>query len=152
MRQTARVLVRWADLDGYGHVNNAALFTLLEEARVQVMWASPEAEGGPLAIVDGRPDAPSWTVIARQEAEYLGQIPHHRRPLEIDVWLGNVGGASVTVCYEVRSPDRSKLYAIAETTVVLVDAASGRPRRLTEAERSAWEPHVEAAVEFRHRR
>ncbi|WP_293697949.1 thioesterase family protein [uncultured Agrococcus sp.] len=151
MRETAHVQVRWADLDGYGHVNNAALFTLLEDARVQTLWASDELEAGPMAIVDGSPRAESWTVIARQEAEYLGQIPHHRRPLQIDVWIGRLGGASVQVCYEVFSPDRSEQYAKAATTVVMVDAASGSPRRLTEAERAAWEPYVEDPIDFRHR-
>lgn len=151
MRETAHVQVRWADLDGYGHVNNAALFTLLEDARVQTLWASDEVDAGPMAIVDGSPNAPSWTVIAKQEAEYLAQIPHHRRPLQIDVWIGRLGGASVQVCYEVFSPDRSVMYARAETTVVMVDSASGRPRRLTEAERTAWEPYLEQPVEFRRR-
>ena len=99
MRRTARVQVRWADLDGYGHVNNAALFTLLEEARVQILWASDEVDGEPMAVVDGSYDAVSWTVIARQEAEYLGQIPHHRQPLQIDVWPSKIGGADVEVCY-----------------------------------------------------
>lgn len=151
MRETARVQVRWADLDGYGHVNNAALFSLLEDARVQVLWASDEVATGPMAAVDGSPGAGTWTVIAHQEAEYLAQIPHHRRPLQIDVWIGSLGGASVTVCYEVHSPDRATCYARASTTVVMVDAQTGAPRRLTAEERSIWEPFVEAPVEFRRR-
>ncbi|MGO1392418.1 acyl-CoA thioesterase [Agrococcus casei] len=151
MRETARVQVRWADLDGYGHVNNAALFSLLEDARVQVLWASDEVEVGPMAAVDGSPGAGTWTVIAHQEAEYLAQIPHHRRPLQIDVWIGRLGGASVTVCYEVMSPDRDVVYARATTTVVMVDAATGSPRRLTDAERSTWEPFTEDPIEFRRR-
>ena len=149
MRRTALVQVRWADLDGYGHVNNASLFTLLEEARVQVLWASDEVDAGPMAVVDGSYDAESWTVIARQEAEYLGQIPHHRKPLQIDVWPSKIGGADVEVCYEVFSPDRSTVYARAVTTMVMVAAASGRPRRLTPAERAAWEPYLEAPIALR---
>lgn len=151
MRETAHVQVRWADLDGYGHVNNAALFSLLEDARVQVLWASDEVETGPMAAVDGSPGAETWTVIAHQEAEYLAQIPHHRQPIQIDVWIGHLGGASVKVCYEVHSPDRAVLYARAATTVVMMNAASGRPRRLTDQERDAWEPFVEAPIEFRRR-
>lgn len=151
MRETAHVQVRWADLDGYGHVNNAALFSLLEDARVQVLWSSDEVETGPLARVDGSPGAATWTVIAHQEAEYLAQIPHHRRPLQVDVWIGNLGGASVKVCYEVFSPDRDVLYARAATTVVMVDSDSGKPRRLTDAERDAWGPYLEAPIEFRRR-
>lgn len=28
------IAVRWSDLDAYEHVNNARMFTLLEEARI----------------------------------------------------------------------------------------------------------------------
>ncbi|KAA6433902.1 acyl-CoA thioesterase [Agrococcus sediminis] len=149
MRLAVPVRVRWSDLDAYGHVNNAALLTLLEEARVSAFWAGGP-EGSPTtAIIDAGPGATSVTVIARQEAEYLGQIPHHREPIVVDIWVGQLGGASMQVCYEVLSPDRSEVYARAATTVVMLDASTGRPRRLSDAEREAWAPYVEAPVEFR---
>jgi acyl-CoA thioester hydrolase len=149
MRLEVPVQVRWSDLDAYGHVNNASLLTLLEEARVTAFWAGGP-EGSPdTAIIDAGPGATSITVIARQESEYLGQIPHHRQPIRVDIWVGHMGGASMQVCYEVRSPDRAELYARAATTVVMLDAATGFPRRLTGAERAAWEPYLEAPVEFR---
>jgi acyl-CoA thioester hydrolase len=37
------------------------------------------------------------------------------------------------------------------TTLVLVDAASGAPRRIGEAERDAWLPYVEEPPTFRRR-
>lgn len=149
MRLEVPVQVRWSDLDAYGHVNNASLLTLLEEARVHAFWAGGP-EGSPTtAIIDAGPGASSVTVIARQESEYLGQIPHHRRPILVEVWIGRMGGASMDVCYEVHAPDRSEVYARASTTVVMLDAASGRPRRLTDAEREAWQPYLEEPVAFR---
>jgi acyl-CoA thioester hydrolase len=149
MRLEVPVQVRWSDLDAYGHVNNASLLTLLEEARVSAFWAGGP-EGSPAtAVIDAGPGATSITVIARQESEYLAQIPHHRLPINVDIWLGHIGGASLQVCYEVLSPDRDELYARAATTVVMLDAETGRPRRLTDAERRAWEPYLEAPVEFR---
>src|SRR5699024_1528274 len=33
--------VRWTDLDAYGHVNNAAMVRLLEEARIAAFWQPP---------------------------------------------------------------------------------------------------------------
>ncbi len=150
MRLAVPVTVRWSDLDAYGHVNNASLLTLLEEARVAAFWAGGP-EGSPAtAIIDAGPGATSVTVIARQEAEYLAQIPHHREPILVETWIGNLGGASMLVCYEVLSPDRSELYARAATTVVMLDASTGQPRRLTDAERAAWEPYLEEPVTFRH--
>lgn len=40
------------------------------------------------------------------------------------------------------------LYTRATTALVMVDAVSNRPRRLTEAERDACAAYVEAPVEF----
>ena len=149
MRLPVPVQVRWYDLDAYGHVYNASLLTLLEEARVTAFWAGGP-EGSPTtAIIDAGPGATSVTVIARQEAAYLAQIPHHRQPIIVDMWIGRMGGASLDVCYEVLSPDASQVYARAQTTVVMLDASKGTPRRLTEAERTAWEPYLEAPVAFR---
>src|SRR5699024_9070598 len=70
-RLTVPVKLRWSDIDGYGHVNNAAMLTLLEEARIAAFWASPEdpdvAGGRILAAGDG---AQTATFIAHQEIEY----------------------------------------------------------------------------------
>ncbi|SDR69346.1 acyl-CoA thioester hydrolase [Agrococcus carbonis] len=151
MRLPVPVQVRWSDLDAYGHVNNAALLTLLEEARVTAFWAGGPEDAPTTAIIDAGPGASSLTVIARQESEYLGQIPHHRLPLVVEIWIGRMSGASMDVCYEVHAPDRSQVYARAQTTVVMLDAASGRPRRLTAEERAAWEPYLEEPVAFRRR-
>ncbi|GAB3404882.1 thioesterase family protein [Schumannella luteola] len=152
------IRLRWNDLDAYGHVNNAAMLVLLEEARIQAFWATDaagaeSAVGGTTAILDGSPGAATMTLIGRQEVEYLAPIPYLRRPLDVQLWLGHLGGASLEVCYEVRSPegDEPLLYAKAATTIVLVDATSGRPRRITDAEREAWAPYLEAPIEFRRR-
>jgi len=74
------------------------------------------------------------TLIARQEIEYLAPVPYQRRPLEVQMWFGKLGGSSVEVCYEVHnhpdSPERV-LYARSTAIIVLVDAASGRPVRIS---------------------
>lgn len=151
MRLAVPVTVRWSDLDAYGHVNNAALLTLLEEARITAFWSGGPAGSPETAIIDAAPGATSLTIIARQESEYLAQIPHHREPIVVDTWIGRIGGASMLVCYEVLAPDRSEVYARASTTVVMLDASAGRPRRLTDAERAAWSPYREDPIEFGRR-
>lgn len=151
------VSLRWADLDAYGHVNNAAMLTILEEARIGAFWASDEPHPGEpdptahrIALLDAGPRSTTLTLIARQEVEYLLPIEYTRVPMIVRLWLSHVGGASIDVCYEVLI--RGTLHAVAQSTIVLVDAATGRPRRITPEEREAWEPHVAPAVEFRHRR
>ena len=148
--------LRWSDLDAYGHVNNASMLRLLEEARIQAFWVSDHAEavGGTTAVLDGRPGADTLTLIARQEIEYLAQIPYLRQPLDVRLWLGRLGGASLEVCYEVWSPvgmEPKTLYSRAATTIVLVDAATERPRRINDRERAAWTPYVDEPVQFAKR-
>ncbi|WP_345764371.1 acyl-CoA thioesterase [Diaminobutyricibacter sp. McL0608] len=149
--------LRWSDLDAYGHVNNAAMLRLLEEARIQAFWVNDDAEeavGGTTAVLDGRPGADTLTLIARQEIEYLAQIPYLRQPLDVQLWLGRLGGASLEVCYEVRSPvgmEPPILYSRAATTIVLVDAATQRPRRINDHERAAWTPYLDDPVTFAKR-
>lgn len=150
------VTLRWADLDAYGHVNNAAMLTLLEEARIAAFWASdaaPDVDGAlphRTALLDAGPRASTLTLIARQEVEYLLPIEYTRVPLTIRLWLSHIGGASIDVSYEVLLG--GQVHAVAVTVIVLVDAATGRPRRVTPDEREAWGRHVAPPVEFRHRR
>lgn len=162
MRIHVPIRLRWGDFDAYGHVNNAEMLHLLEEARIYAFWESDEPDapnstlGMPLGtrVLDGRPGAKTITLIARQEIEYLLPVPYMRTPIDVQLWLGKLGGASLEVCYEVRSPrgvEPSVLYARATTTIVLVDADTERPRRITDTERAAWEPYLGPTVEFTKR-
>lgn len=154
MRLHVPVPVRWADLDAYGHVNNVAVMRLLEEARIVAFWHHPDAdEPWPTAVLDAGPAATTHTVVARQEVEYVAPILYRRDPVVVEMWVGRTGGASIDVCYEVTATrDGARtVFVRAQTTLVLLDAATGRPRRLTEAERSVWEPYAEDPVQMRRR-
>ena len=156
MKLHVPIRLRWSDLDAYGHVNNAEMLRLLEEARILAFWVTEDdgAIGASTAVLDGRPGAETLTLIARQEIEYLAPVPYLRQPLDVRLWLGKLGGASLDVCYEVYSPDGvtpELLYARATTTIVLVDAASERPRRINDTERAAWTPYLDAPITFARR-
>jgi len=158
MRLHVPTPLRWSDLDAYGHVNNARMLSLLEEARIQAFWVSsdtPEhAVGASTAVIDATPGASTITLIARQEIEYTAPIPYQRQPLDIELWIGYMGGASLDVCYEVYSPvgvEPRALYTRAVTTIVLVDTATERPRRIDDRERAAWEPYLGESLTFRRR-
>jgi acyl-CoA thioester hydrolase len=145
------VPVRWSDLDAYEHVNNARMLTLLEEARIAAFWSDPDA-GAPTAVLETGPGAPSVTLVAAQRVEYLAPIPFHREPLDVELWIGRLGGASFEVCYEMFSPHGLTprvLYTRAATTMVLVDRETGAPRRLGDTERATWEAYVEPPLQFR---
>lgn len=145
-RLTVPVTVRWSDIDGYGHVNNAAVVTLLEEARIAAFWSDAPAGGGKLPAGPGGETA---TLIAHLEIEYLAPLGYSTEPVEVQLWLARMGGASLDICYEVPGADGPAVRAM--TTLVLVDAATGRPRRITEEERAAWSELLDEPVAFRRR-
>jgi len=155
-RLHAPIRLRWSDIDAYGHVNNSAMLRLLEEARIAGFWGHDPADVDdpgdlPDPIIDGRPGSGTMTVIAAQRLEYLASIPYLRRPLDVQLWIGRIGGASIDVSYEVWSPagvEPAVLYTRATTALVMVDAATNRPRRLTDEERAACEPYIEPPVTF----
>ncbi len=153
------IALRWGDLDAYNHVNNVAMLKLLEEARVRVFWRPGPGESGPeTAVLETGFASGVLTLIARQEIEYLAPVPYQRHPLDVQLWFGALGGSSIEVCYDVCSPLETApetgqtVYARATTVLVKVDAATGRPLRLTPEEREAWLPYLGDPIVYAHRR
>ncbi|GGD77279.1 acyl-CoA thioesterase [Microbacterium murale] len=156
---TARLHVpihlRWGDLDAFNHVNNTSMLKLLEEARVRAFWKAEEGETAPpTAVLNSGIEAGTLTLIARQEIEYLAPVPYQRRPLEVQMWFGKLGGSSLEVCYEVYNDPANEtrvLYARSTAVIVLVDAVSGRPTRITPDMREAWTPYIGEPITYAHR-
>jgi acyl-CoA thioester hydrolase len=162
MRLHIPVSLRWSDLDAYQHVNNVEMLDLLQEARIEAFWRHDDVvDPLPTAVVDSGPGATTHTFVAHQEIEYLRPLGYTRRPILVEMWFGKLGGASVEVCYAVHDggpavatsgdPLGSDPYVRASTTLVLVDAATGKPRRISDDERAAWEPYLGEPVKFRRR-
>ncbi|MEV6024364.1 thioesterase family protein [Streptomyces sp. NPDC052036] len=120
MRYLYRCPLRWADMDAYGHVNNAVFLRYLEEARIDFLR---------------RPDKQfqQGSVVARHEIDYKRQLVHRHEPVDIELWVTQVKAASFTIAYEVKDPDQ--IYVRASTVVVPFDFERQRPRRITEEER-----------------
>ncbi|HRN30226.1 MAG TPA: thioesterase family protein [Terrimesophilobacter sp.] len=148
------VHVRWGDLDAYNHVNNVQMLRILEEARVRALWA-PDARGGddantpPTAVISAAAGADTTTLIAGHQIEYLLPVEYQRNPLDVQLWIGRFGGASAEISYEVYCNDG--LAVRAASTMVFMDSATGRPRRISDAERAAWADYVEEPVQLRSR-
>jgi acyl-CoA thioester hydrolase len=101
--------LRWSDLDAYGHVNNAQMFGLLEEARIHAFWEGDNAAGDapPTRIFQGGPTADTFTLIAHQEIEYLAPIAYQRDPLDLELWIGRRPG-NKTCCYLIQGGRRCR--------------------------------------------
>ncbi|MBW1599784.1 thioesterase family protein [Streptomyces sp. JJ38] len=133
MRHHFACPLRWSDMDSFGHVNNVVFLRYLEEARIDFMFRLAR-EADAEAFTSG-------AVVARHEIDYLRPLVHRPEPVDIETWVTKISRASVTVGYEIK--DATAVYARASTVVVAYDLKEGRPRRLSEAERSFLEPYLD---------
>ncbi len=147
MRIHIPIPLRWGDLDAYNHVNNVHMLRILEEARVRALWAPEVGEPAPTAVLQATQGADTITMIAGHLIEYVAPVEYHREPLDIQMWISAVGGASADIAYEVFS--QGKLVVRAESTMVFIDAKTQRPRRISEVERAAWEPYFGSPIVFK---
>jgi acyl-CoA thioester hydrolase len=119
-------------MDAYGHVNNVVYLTYLEEARVDMLFSLGSELGGK-SLSEG-------VVVARHEIDYRRPLVYHPRGVDIELWVGEVKGASFEIRYEVH--DESTVFARAASVLVAYDLDEGRPRRLSPSERSFLEQFV----------
>jgi acyl-CoA thioester hydrolase len=120
-----RIPIRWGDMDAMGHVNNTVYFRYMEQARIS--WFD--------ALV---PEAEAWTetgiVIANASCTY-------KRPLvypgtvEVRLYVGAPAGSSVPTMYELHIEGDRHLYAEGSATVVFIDLAKQKPRRIPDTVR-----------------
>ena len=154
--------LRWGDLDALGHVNNASMLRLIEEARLRGFWRADDDYNAPSTAIMGSSrvgDVDAMAVVAQQQIECLISVPYGRLPLDVQMWIGRLGGSSVEICYEVRSPANNAadappqpIYARASGVMVMLDAKTERPRKITDLERAAWAPVVGEPIDFKRGR
>lgn len=120
----AQVAVRWSDQDLNGHVNNARVATLLEEARMA--WRAHALTGY------NHIDFP--TVVAALQLTFRRPI-EFGAAVEIDVWVSRVGSKSYTLHYS--GVQAGNLVLDASTVMVAVHPIHGQARPLDAAERSS---------------
>jgi acyl-CoA thioester hydrolase len=121
-------IVRYADLDPQGHVNNAVFATYFETGRV-AMFRLPDLGIG----------APGKTfVLVRQEIDFLQEL---RWPstVEIGTAIAAFGRSSFTVTQVVFRADVCA--AIGRATMVFIDLASRRPQPLPEEQIARLSPY-----------
>ena len=123
----ADIPVRFRDIDGLGHVNNAVVMTYLEIAR-ETYW---RRAGLGLDISDYA------FLLARSECDFRAPIPYGET---VAVHLGcpRLGTKSWDFVYRVESADGQRLYAQARTVQVAVEFPSGRSCEIPAGVRAAF--------------
>ncbi|GAA2523638.1 acyl-CoA thioesterase [Rarobacter incanus] len=141
---TVEIPIRWGDLDPYGHVNNVAMFSLLEEARIAVFWHGKA--GSPVRIGAGVA-GDTATLVAAHHIEYLRPLLHSDKPASVTLWVSKIGGASFDIDYLVS--DGEQICTRARTTLVLADPATNKPRRMTKDEQRELRRLSDEPLQFR---
>lgn len=125
----ASVRPRWSDMDVFGHVNHAKMVTLLEEARVPLLF--DEAGRAGLA------EFAKGMVVVKLAVDYRAPVVVDGREIRVEISLTDLKFASLTLAYRVHDgPSADDRVAVtAETVLAPYDVAGNRPRRLTTDER-----------------
>ncbi|WP_375431519.1 acyl-CoA thioesterase [uncultured Friedmanniella sp.] len=100
------LVVRWSDLDSYGHVNNVKFYDYVQEARIAVMRAT----------LGWQPED-VW-LVARQDLEYRRPLDFRIAPYEVRTSVSALGRRSFTLAAELGDPADASVYATARTVVV----------------------------------
>ena len=126
-RFTAWVPLRWTDQDAYLHLNNGAIVTLLEEARIALLFD----EAGAAEVAD----LASGLLVVALHVDYRRQVPYRSRPVPVAMWVDEVRAASFRIGYELRAGPDEPVAVAAWTRMATYDLAAQRLRGLLPEER-----------------
>jgi acyl-CoA thioester hydrolase len=121
--------LRWSDQDLLGHINNARVVTLAEEARVRFQMHVD----GPDSVAESQ--TVGGRVVARQVIDYH-RPAHYGHPLEVRVGVLRVGTSSFTLRHQ-GVQDGQPVFTVDAVMVVITGDGSSRP--LTDTERAGLE-------------
>jgi acyl-CoA thioester hydrolase len=113
---SARISVRWRDLDAFNHVNNANYLTFLEEARLQ--WFNQF--NGPWL------EAQSAPVMAASELNYRRPIEWPAQ-LDVELFCTRLGNTSMTLAHRIVDANDNQLYCDGHVVLVWMNPTTGRP-------------------------
>ena len=119
---TARIPVRWGDMDAMGHVNNTVYFRFAEQSRIE--WL--ESMG--FFLDAGRDEA---AVIVNASCTFLLPITYPAT-VEVRLYAGKLGRSSIPTYYEMRCAGNELLYAEGAAKVVWFNPATGKSTPLPE--------------------
>lgn len=134
MRHLTKAHVRWDDLDGFGHVNNASYLTYIQEARANFTWYSRKAAGLEPVLTD--------MVVGRAEVDFIEPIYEGGFDLDVAIWVAKIGNSSFDLVYELSSP--IGLHARGRTVQVAVSMETKKSRPLADDERKFLTGYLEA--------
>ena len=134
MRHKCELQIRWADLDAFKHINNAAYLVYMQEARADFTWFSRIARGEEPLLAD--------MVVARAEVDYLSPIHQTGTTLDVEIYVEKISNSSFVMVYEMSQG--GTLRARGKTVQVGVDMETEKARRLRDSEREFLSQYLES--------
>jgi len=133
MRYLTKTHVRWDDLDGFGHVNNATYLTYMQESRSNFTWYSRKEAGLDPVL--------SEMVVARAEVDFIEPIYDGGFDLDVAIWVSRIGNSSFEMVYEMSSS--YGMHARGRTVQVAVNMDTKKSRPLSDEEREFLNKYLE---------
>lgn len=118
--------LRYGDTDRQGHINNAVYCTLYESGRVDFLFDEGKSVAG-----EG-----TAFVIAKLSLDYLNEM-HFPGTVEVGSKILSIGRSSFRVGQAIFYKD--KCCSTAESLIVMIDPADGKPAPITEQLRKRLE-------------
>src|SRR3990170_946068 len=128
MPYATEIPVRFRDIDGMGHVNNAVYFTFMEQARSE--WYRQTFGVRAVGEID--------FILARAECDFKAPIGYGETVV-VTAWVTKVGDASFRFRYELRSKATGTLFATGESVQVMFDYKAGKTKSIPQDLRALLE-------------
>jgi len=128
LEHSARVQLRWRDIDMLGHLNLSVYHELIEEGRIALI--------ADLMRRDGNELAPGGFVLAHVDLDHHAEVRKDHGEVDIVVRVTRVGTSSIELEHEVKLPD-GRLAASGKSVLVAWDPGTRTKRPLSEGERAA---------------
>lgn len=107
---TVPVDVRFNDVDGMGHVNNALYLTYLEHCRMRFFTE----------VAGSKSERDFPFILAHAALDYKVPIKMNAQP-QVKMWTSRIGGKSWDFDYEIKDRKTGAVYATGKTVQVAYD-------------------------------
>jgi acyl-CoA thioester hydrolase len=126
-RHRTRLEVRFRDIDAFRHVNNAAFFTYIEQARIKYLCELLDVEA-----VERLP-----LILAAVTIDFRAPILYGQE-VEIGTRVDWIGRTSFSMSHRLTASPNDRLVAEAATVLVAYDYAKEAPMPVPDPWRSAF--------------
>src|SRR5207245_3789150 len=132
-RFTTDIQMRFRDIDGMGHVNNAVYLSYVELARTQ--FYMHRANKRTLDEID--------FILAHVEIDFESQATWGDQ-IQVAVWPSKIGNSSFTLSYEVKEKQSGRILARAESVLVSYDYERRKSKPIPDEFRTLLQAALEA--------